>query len=151
MGKIKLNLDWDALFPGKEIDLYGEKIFIKPMESQQIGRVISNVKSLIQVFDEQDITFENYKNPDKLLALLDIIMQNSPEIISEATGISLEDINRLPIDANLLLLVTAVEVNLESKESLEKNLSCLTKKLQELGEEQPVETPKQTVEKMPQD
>jgi len=125
-----LNINFDSLFPGKVVDIAGTKVDIKPLGLAKIAQAVRQLKALGSEFTEAGITWENYNTPQSLFSLAEIIMSAAPSIMEEITDISLEDIQLMPLDVVVELLSVAVDVNMQSKESLEKNLGSLAGKFQ---------------------
>ena len=132
MKKVKLNLDFDALFPGQIYKIQNQEINIQPVNVTQIAYIIKKFKSIIPILKKENITFDNYNKPDNIITIINIIFENIPEILSELTGIELESIKKLPLDIIVDIFNVAMEVNIESKDSLEKNFRNLTQKMQNL-------------------
>ena len=130
--KIKLDIDFDALFPSKVFSIGGKDIQIYPLNIGQIAFVIKKVKNLIPIFKSEDITFDNYSQPDKLITLVSILMESAPEILSEATGIHQESLAKLPLSNTVEIFSVALEANLESKESLIKNFKRVSETMTQM-------------------
>ena len=130
--KIKLNLDFDTLFPGKSYKIQDQEIFITPVNIQQLAYVIKKVKDVIPIIQSHKITFKNFNTFDNILTLTSVLFDNAPEILSEVLGVELESLKQLPLEIIVEMLAIAIEVNLESKESLEKNYQVLKASLQKI-------------------
>ena len=130
--KIKLDIDFDALFTSKVFTICGKDIQIYPLNIGQIAFVIKKVKNLIPIFKSEDITFDNYSQPDKLITLVSILMESAPEILSEATGIHQESLAKLPLSNTVEIFSVALEANLESKESLIKNFKRVSETMTQM-------------------
>ena len=132
MSKIKLSVDFDSLFPGKVFKIKDQEITIYPLNIQQISYVIKKVNTLIPEFEKKNIYFDNLGTPENMFNMVSIIMDNAPEILSELTGIEEESIKKLPVSYAIELFSTALEVNIESKDDLQKNFNGLSKKMMNL-------------------
>jgi len=132
MSKIKLSVDFDSLFPGKVFKIKDQEITIYPLNIQQISYVIKKVNTLIPEFEKKNISFDNLGTPENMFNMVSIIMDNAPEILSELTGIEEESIKKLPVSYAIELFSTALEVNIESKDDLQKNFNGLSKKMMNL-------------------
>ena len=130
--KIKLDIDFNSLFPSKVFTICDKSIEIYPLNIGQIAYVIKKVKNLIPIFKSEQITFENYSQPDKLITLVSILMESAPEILSEITGIHQESLSRLPLDSMVEIFSIALEANLESKESLVKNFKRVSETMTQM-------------------
>lgn len=127
-GKTKLSIEWDELFPGDELKIGGQSITIRPLGLFKLASIIKKVKSLGKMLSSEGVTWENYNLPENLVILATVILDNAPDVLSDASNIDLEDIKRLPIEYNVLILDKVLEVNLKSKEALEKNFNSLAEK-----------------------
>lgn len=130
--KISFNVDWDSLFPGKEFTIGTFTHSIRPLNVETIAAITKRIKSIVPMLQAEEITLSNVNNPDKIIKLAQILIDNAPEIISDATMINIESIVKFPPQCLLELIATTVEVNLESKDTLEKNFKCLTETLNSL-------------------
>jgi NTP pyrophosphatase (non-canonical NTP hydrolase) len=123
--KTKLNLDFNALFPGKLYKIQDQEIEIKPVNVSQIAYIIKKIQSLIPLFQKNDISGDNFNSSSNLITLVSILFEHAPEILSEITQIEIESLQQLPLDIVIDIFAVAIEVNLESKDSLEKNYQSL--------------------------
>jgi hypothetical protein len=120
------------LFPSKIFTICGKDISIYPLNIGQIAFVIKKVKNLIPIFQSEQITFDNYSQPDKLITLVSILMESAPEILSEVTGIHQESLAKLPLSNTVEIFSVALEANLESKESLIKNFKRVSETMTQM-------------------
>lgn len=130
--KISFDIDWNALFPGKEFVVGDRTHIVSPLNIGQIALITKRVKSILPLINKEEITWENIGTPEKIVSLIPILMENAPDIIAEATGIKTESIMKFPPQYLLSLVTIAIQVNLESKEALEKNFESLIKTFQNL-------------------
>ncbi len=143
--KIKLDVDWESLFPGKDVSILGVTVNIQPLGLEKLAEVAGLIKRISSKLTEAGVTWENYTTPKGIIPLLDVCLRECPDILSEVTGVCIEDLKRLPIAENLTLLTAAIDVNIESKDSMEKNFESLSKHLEILMKEDPEETSKTEV------
>lgn len=130
--KISFDVDWDALFPGKPFTVANKTHNVTPLNIEGIAKISRKVKVILPLLKQEGIGWDNIGNPEMIVKLVPILMDNTPDIVSEATGIDIESLVKFP-PAYLLEIVTiAIEVNLESKEALEKNFESLVKTFQSL-------------------
>ena len=132
--KISFDVDWDALFPGKPFTVGSKTVNITPLNIAQIATVTRKIKTIMPILKAEDIDWEGLNNPETIVKLIPILMDNTPEIVSEASGIDLESLVKFPPEYMLKLVTIAIEVNLESKEALEKNFESLVETFQTLPE-----------------
>lgn len=130
--KISFDVDWDALFPGKEFTVGSMTHTVRPLDIQSIAKISKKIKSFIPMIQKDGINLTNVGNPENIVKLAEILIDNAPEIISDATMINIESLVKFPPQYLLELVTIAIEVNIESKEALEKNFKSLTKTLQNL-------------------
>lgn len=132
--KISFDVDWDALFPGKPFQVADKIHNVTPLNIEGIAKIAKKIKVVLPIIQAEGIDWNNINDPEMIVKLIPILMDNTPDIVSEATKIELESLVKFP-PAYLLEVVTiAIEVNLESKEALEKNFESLVKIFQSLPE-----------------
>ena len=125
----KLGLNLDSLFPGKAIALDTGSVEIKPLSIVTLASVVRKVKGIGPILVEKGVTWENYNDPQNLFVIVEVIMDNIPSLMEELTDIDIDDIKLLPLEALVILLTGVIDVNIQSKESLEKNFESLAGKL----------------------
>jgi len=137
MEKIKLTSDdWAALLPESEFTIGNTKLNTRPLSIRETTKLIRLFNGVRGYLAEKEITAENYQDPNNISIVLEIIMDSSPDIISDCSGLDLEDVMSLPIHIAADLLRHLIELNLNSKSDLEKNLQSLAveiKKIQEIS------------------
>jgi len=127
--KQSLNVDFNELLPGESMPIGNQSVMIRPLGFMKLAGIIKQVKGLLKIFEEQEVTWDNFQSPEKFVALAEIIMINAPEILSEASNIELADLGQLPLDIILQILDKVVEVNMKSKDALVGNFKSLVKRL----------------------
>ena len=125
----RLNLDVDSLFPAETIDIAGQVIEIRPLGFSKLASVLRKARAYGEMFGSQGITFQNFNQPDKIVTIASILMDQSPELIAEASNIHEDDIKQLPVEYVFEIVSTVIDVNMRSKEKLEKNWNSLAEKL----------------------
>lgn len=125
----KLGLNLDSLFPGKAITLGTGSVEIKPLSIVTLASVVRKVKNIGPILLDRGVTWENYNEPQNLFTIVEVIMDNVPHLMEELTDIDIEDVKQLPLEALVSLLAGVIDVNIQSKESLEKNFESLAGKL----------------------
>jgi hypothetical protein len=128
--RIRLDLDWDSLFPGSDLTIAGVTIEIKPLSLFQLAKTTRTLKGFGKILSENNISWENYQQQENIITIASILLDQFPEVLSEASNIHVEDIQRLPLESIVLILDKVLEVNLESRESLEKNFRSLAAKFE---------------------
>jgi hypothetical protein len=96
MARIKLKLDFESMFPGEEYDLCGQIIPLRPLGIVQLASISKKVKSFIAALQERDITFDNYESPERLLDIAVLLLDQFPDVLEEASNISLDDLQHIP-------------------------------------------------------
>jgi len=133
----RLNLDMDSLFPADTVEIAGQEIEIRPLGFRDLTSILRRMNALRNQFAEHGITWENYMQPHNIMALGTVILENSPDLLAEASNIHVDDIQMLPLESVTDILLKVIDVNMRSKEKLEKNFKSLTEKLG-MTEETPV-------------
>ena len=123
-----LSLDLDALFPGQDLTFGNTTIVIRPLSIQQIATLSKQINGLGATLIKMGVHWENYNQPQNLAKIASVILANFPNVLEEASNIVIEDLQVLPLEAIVQIVETIIDVNLKSKEVLEKNFKSLTKK-----------------------
>jgi len=128
----RIETDWDALFPSHKFSLgtSDSSIDLFPLSLESLSSVSKELKKLGEALAKEGIDWENFSIPGNLIKVAYVVLNDVPAILSEATDIHIDDIKALPIDIVVELISAIIDVNMKSKESLEKNFSSLTGKLQ---------------------
>lgn len=137
--RTRLNLDLEALFPGDTLTIGDQTIDIKPLGIRQLAIIARKLKGFGKVLQEEGVTWDNYNQPENLLKLAVILLEQFPEVLEEGSNIAVEDLQDLPIDIVVEILDKVIEVNMKSKEKLEGNFKSLAGKFNLTG---PTEKPK---------
>ena len=126
--RTRLSLDLEALFPGDTLTIGDQSIDIRPLGILQLSIIARKLKGFGAVLAEEGVTWDNYNQPDNLLKLAVILLEQFPEVLEEASNIALEDLQVLPIDIIVEILDKVIDVNMKSKEKLEGNFKSLAQK-----------------------
>jgi len=124
--------DWELLLPGKDVKLGSKILVITPLCLENFVTVVRRIMTVVDKFSEAGITQSNFSTPEKVPIVAGVLMDYVPDVLSLATGIPVLDLKRLPLTAILELVNTALDVNLESQDGLEKNLQALVGKIKAL-------------------
>lgn len=130
--KVSFDVDWDALFPGEPFVVGTFTHNIKPLDISGIAKISKKIKSILPMLEKENINLNNIGNGDAIVRLIPILMDNAPDIISDATGIELLSIIKFPPSYLIKLVTLTIKVNLKSKEELEKNFESLIETFQNL-------------------
>lgn len=125
----RLNLNVDTLFPAETIEIDGQVVEIRPLGFSQLTTVVRKARAYGNLFSTEEITWENFNKPENILTIASILLENAPELISEASNIHVDDITALPPEYVFEIVSAVVDVNMKSKEKLEKNWKSLAEKL----------------------
>lgn len=123
----RLGIDFSKLYRTTTMDIGGSMVTIRPLTYVQWAELLSKADLIIAKCKEQGITLENYREPMKALTLAKILVVDFIDVLAEISNIHEEDLQALPIEVIVDILGTVIEVNLASKEDLEKNFNRLTK------------------------
>jgi hypothetical protein len=125
--------DWTSLFPVKQYTIGTTSLDISPLSIQELSGVLdklSNISNKIQsdlINNELDEGVA--KSSVTVINLVKIIMSESPDILSDISGLDVEDVQSLPLDKALELFNFCLDVNIESQEGLLKNFDGLTSRI----------------------
>ncbi len=125
----RLNLDLESLFPGDTLTIGNQTVDIRPLGLEQLAIIARKLKGFGSVLSKEGVTWNNYNQPENLLKLAVILLEQFPEVLEEASNIALEDLKLLPIEIIVEVLDKVLEVNMKSKEKLEGNFKSLIEKL----------------------
>ena len=123
----RLGIDFSKLYRTTTMEIGGTMVTIRPLTYVQWAELLSKADLIIAKCKEADITMENYREPAKALALAKIIVVDFIDVLAEVSNIHEDDLKALPIEIVVDILGTVIEINLASKEDLEKNFNRLTK------------------------
>lgn len=124
----RLNLDLESLFPGDTITIGEQTLDIRPLGIKQLATIAKKLKGFGKVLADEGVTWENYNQPENLIKLASVLLDQFPEVIEEGSNIAIEDLQLLPIEIVVEILDKVLEVNMKSKEKLEGNFKSLAGK-----------------------
>ena len=123
--RTKLTLDLEALFPGDTIIIGEQTVDIKPLGLKQLAMVTRKLKGFSSVLAEQGVTWDNYSEPENLLKLAVVLLEQFPDVLEEGSNIAMEDLEQLPMEIVIEILDKVIEVNMKSKDKLVENFKSL--------------------------
>jgi hypothetical protein len=129
MSRQKLSLNLDTLFPGEVLPIGSSSILIRPLNIKQIAIILKQLNSVIETLSDNGITFDNFNEQGNIIRIAIVLMDEVPDVLSEASDIDLDDLLALPLDVIITILEKVISVNMKSKDDLIKNFLSLTKKL----------------------
>jgi len=124
----RLNIDLEALFPGDTLTIGEQTIDIRPLGIKQLAIIARKLKGFGKVLAEEKVNWDNYNQPENLIKLATVLLDQFPEVLEEGSNIALEDLEELPLEIVVEILDKVMEVNMKSKESLEGNFKSLAEK-----------------------
>ena len=133
--KIKLKSDdWAALFPETPFIIGTTTLQLIPLSLSRLARIITRLNLISDQLSTLNIDLGNLSSKDTkgMLALLVIILEHAPSVLTELCGLSEEDLQLLPITTVLNLFTVCVEININSHEGLLKNFNRLGEKVVQL-------------------
>jgi hypothetical protein len=122
--------DFALLLPSKVITVGESKITVYPLGLKAMKEMVDRLADIIADITSAGITFKNYTEPDKLVELVRLVMDTSPTLLADMSGIAMEDLERLLLATNVEIFTQVLQLNIESQEGLEKNLKSLTGMIQ---------------------
>lgn len=137
--KFKLGAnDWDQLFPGEEFVIAGTTLMIEPMDLRTLSHVLKKIGSVMDSFPKVNLADAlEGSNNGAMLEFISKIVEDVPDVLSEMSGLDEEDVLRLPLDVGVELFTKCMEVNLQAKESLLKNLKKLGEGMAQMTQDGP--------------
>ena len=127
--RTRLNLDLESLFPGDTIKIGEQTIDIRPLGIMQLATIARKLKGFGTILEEEGVTWDNYSQPENLLKLAVVLLDQFPEVLEEGSNIAVEDLQVLPLEIVVEILDKVMEVNMKSKEKLEGNFKSLVGRL----------------------
>lgn len=135
MDKVKLTSeDWDALMPGAKYKLGNTSLQLRPLTITEITEITRIFKKTSTTLLDRGIDSEDYFAADNLAIIAEIIIEAAPGIVSDCSGLDVDDVKRLPVEWAIDLIRELIEINLGAKSSLEKNLTALTETIKGVQE-----------------
>lgn len=125
----RLNVDLDSLFPGDTLTICEQTISIRPLGIKQLAIIAKKLKGFGKLLSEDGVTWENYNQPENIVKIATVLLDQFPEVLEEASNIDIEDLEVLPIEIIAEILDKVMEVNMDSKGKLEKNFKSLAGRL----------------------
>lgn len=125
-----MDSDWDMIFKSTPFTLGSTTLEIKPLGLKDLNFVAKEWGVIQQELEKEGVSFESLRND--LPSLAKVLATKSPALISIMSGLSIEDVGRLPLIVALNLTTVCLEVNLSSSEDFLKNLTALMINVQKL-------------------
>ena len=133
MSKKIVNLqtsDWDVLFPSESFTINTTTFEVYPLSIAELSIVTKKVTKIIDRIVALDIDINNLTgNAAKIVEVVSLILSEAPDVLTEMSGLAVEDVVRLPLDVAVELFNHCLDVNLKSQESLTKNFKGLAERV----------------------
>lgn len=126
--RIRLTADLESLFPGDSISIGDQTIVISPLGIKKLATIAKKLKGFGKILSDEGVDWDNYNQPENLLKLAVLLLDQFPEVLEEGSNIAVEDLERLPIDIVVEILDKVLEVNMKSKDNLLGNCKNLAEK-----------------------
>jgi len=121
--------DWSSLFPSEDYKVGSTVVHIKALSVEGISRITARLSEIGTKVTALNISLdESATNVGDLSQLVNVILKEAPDILSELTSIHEDDIRRLPVAVAIDVFNKALDVNIGSQSSLVKNLKQLGNK-----------------------
>lgn len=130
--------DWDALFPGEDYIIASTTFKIVPLSLKGISTITNKLSKVASVFATIQMTLADMdsRNIEAITSVVQVLMDEAPEILSIMSGVHKDDIQKLPLTVAVDLFNKCLDVNIDSQESLVKNFKALGEKFNKfLGQE----------------
>lgn len=135
--KVKLNQsDWDALFPETPFIIGSTELLLVPLSLAQVAQLM---KKLAMIKDKSAFDFQRLRPSDTgsvtvetIIEFVAFLLEQAPDILSDLSGLDVEDVKALPVNIVVDLAIACVNLNIASYEGLLKNLTGLGEKVVQL-------------------
>ena len=124
--------DWDLLLPGEEVKLGATRIDLKPLGFQEFVLTVRRLGQVRDVLAKEGLTLENFNEPENLLKLVVVVMDEVPELLSDILDVDKADLQRVPVTTMVEVARKVIEINVKSQEGLLKNLTALARGMGEI-------------------
>lgn len=131
--RTRLTFDLDALLPGDVFTIGDQDVMIRPLGLLQYKTITSKLKALIGELSAAGVTRENFKQPESIVTIAEVLLTKFPDILEEVSNIAMEDLELLPLEVIVSLVDKCLEVNMRAKDSLLGNWMSLMGKMEKLG------------------
>lgn len=144
--KQQLILDLEELYPGDSLKLTEKNtIYISALGTGELAILGKKFKALLGTLKTKGITFDNYNEPENMLELATVLVDEAPNILADAANLEVDQMLLLPPESIVAILDKVIEVNMRSKESLMGNFNRLMGRFdqkKDKAEEKTSESPK---------
>jgi len=111
--------DAESLFLVDRMTIGERTVYIRPFTINDLPLIVRCFNDARAELAEQEITWDNFYEPERIHMFAAVISKHAPEIIRAATGI---DPKHLSLIQAYVLATRIVRLNIQSAEGLEKNL-----------------------------
>ncbi len=127
--RVRITEDIESLFPGDTLTIGKQAIPIIPLGILQLASITKQLKGFGSILAEEGVNWDNYADPENLLKIATVLLEQFPAVLEEASNIAIEEFQRFPIEFSVEVLEKVISVNMKSKEKLEGNFRSLAGKL----------------------
>ena len=126
--------DWKEIFNISLFTIGSTELPIKALVLEDLADVCAMIGKASDVIIQKTAIFQDKSKSisEKIEVaapvIAKVIANDFPEIVQKMSGLHIDDIKKLPAPIQVELALKCVEVNLESMESLAKNLQALMEK-----------------------
>lgn len=126
--------DWDALFPGEDYTIGSTTFKIVPLSVEDLSIVLKRISTITNQLATLEMQVKDFAegeesrpvdSGERILRLVQLIVEEAPDILSQMSGLDVEDIKGLPITAAVDLFNKVLDVNIKSQDDLVKNFKGL--------------------------
>ena len=123
--------DWDTLFPGEQFKIGSTELNLQPLALEDISLILKKVTMITSQLSELELSLEDLTgNSLKIVQLVELVVEEAPEILSQMSGLSTADVRSLPLATAVELFNAALDVNIQSQQDLLKNFKGLAARFQ---------------------
>lgn len=118
--------DWETLFPGVEFTIGTTKLKLQPLALEDISLILKKVTMITSQLSDLNLSMTDLtENSLKIVQLVELIVDEAPDILSQMSGLKESDVRALPLATSVELFNAALDVNIKSQEDLVKNFKGL--------------------------
>lgn len=118
--------DWDTLFPGEGFTIGDTELNLVPLAIEDLSLILKKVSLITGQLSELNLSLDDLsKNSLKIVQLVELVVDEAPEILSWMSGLATKDVVALPLSTAVELFNAALDVNIKSQKDLLKNFKGL--------------------------
>jgi hypothetical protein len=118
--------DWEILFQATDYKIGSTVLELTPLSLASLARITRRLTAIVDKVSALELNLESLgSDASKIILLVELLLTDCPEILSELSGLDVNDVQRLPLDIAVELFNVCVDVNLQSQDNLVKNFKGL--------------------------